>query len=510
MKAEAIAEKLGQIQSLIESGDVVTANVLISKISYRNLQREQKLLLANFCRRSGQPEKALIILRPTVRPAEKKRVDATDSELLEYAVSLTYLGAVKEAAALYSQVKNKSLAEYSLYPAFNHIKVWDYQLALPLLRDYVQKTEDLYKRSIGQINLIQGLLFCDKGEEAEAIFKGNNIESFLKKEGKSKLLSNYYELKAQYCFQVEDWKQANTWVEAASRLMKQNSSVEKLFVQKWKFLIDLYESENKRGKEHFMEPWLKLRAESVCAGHHETLRDLDFHFGLKFQNIDLLNYVFRGTPYESYKTKIQEKVSKSLKMQLTSLDPYVRPLFRDKLDPTFYKLKDQSPIVDPQAMFTSSGTKVATNLVTLFACLNEDFYKGASTYKIFETVYEGEFFNPTSSPLKIRQLMHRLREFLEQNQRHFKVGNNENIYELVPIAASCGIQCASTEGSTARQVDFIEQIATHFGTEAFKAGTLSEKANIPLRTVTSKLKDAVESGQISKIGAGPNTQYKKV
>jgi hypothetical protein len=65
-------------------------------------------------------------------------------------------------------------------------------------------------------------------------------------------------------------------------------------------------------------------------------------------------------------------------------------------------------LIDPRRSFEFSARHPL--LVRLLESLATDLYRPHRLPHLFSNLYPGEFFNPHSAPLKIHQLIHRLRQ----------------------------------------------------------------------------------------------------
>ncbi len=493
------------IQTLIEAGSIAEAQSELMLNESKFTLREQKLMLAHFYKRARLPDRSILLLRPYVRSSSKNPIKATDGEKLEYASALTLLDATKEARKLLDTVSVKTLDDYLLFTAFNCIREWDYLSAIEPLEKYISQISDSYKKAIGTINLLQSYISCAKLDLAKQLIDEGSLEKFLVDKSKLRLLGNFYELTAQLYFQKKDWDLAESALKSAQKFSLNNKSVDDLFVNKWKLLVDMHRGD---GEGNFKDRWLEMRSKAYALAHFETVRDLDFHYALCSRSDDILSYVYWGTPYEGFREKLRNSYRDKHSKELHIEDSCQRPIFkeREKLDFNFTASK--------VPRFDSAQIKEQAHLIKdslelkLFDVLNADFYKEASAYFIFEKVYEDEFFNPNSSPAKIRQVVYRLKDTLKQMGAPITVSFEERGYLLVPSDSDCVIIDSKSRNSYTRHHDLLEKIKKVFANEAFKAKDLIAVVEISARSVANALKDMLEDGELEKMGSGPNTSYR--
>ena len=95
---------LEKIEELTRLGKLHEARHCLLELKSKRMERALRQPLAALAMRLNLPAVALIILRPVVKPSERKMSDATGIEKLEYAVALSELGAVTEAHKFFNEV----------------------------------------------------------------------------------------------------------------------------------------------------------------------------------------------------------------------------------------------------------------------------------------------------------------------------------------------------------------------------------------------------------------------
>lgn len=502
------AELAASVKGLIESGAIAEAQRLLQTTKDQNPTREQKLELAHLYRRARLPDRAVMLLRPFVRPSSKKTYVASDQEKLAYAAALTLLDSTKECHKLLQTVENQNLSEFLLFQAFNLIREWDYAGATRSLEAYIQQEEDEYKKAIGSINLLQCYLFCEALDRAQQLIESKTVESFLIQQSKFRLLGNFYELSAQFHFQKQNWELAEQALAKAQKYSQQNKSVDELFVNKWKLLVDMQKGAD---RQDIKVRWLDMRQKAYALAHFETARDLDYHYSLSVKDEDILRHVYWGTPFNSYREKILKTFASRHSSELPIGNGYARPVFVNHEQLPFFLNTSEMPLFDLDTFNGDARFSRESLLKKLFASLNADFYKVASPYFIFESVYEDEFFNPESSPLKVRQLVFRAKELLKESDAPVSIHFGERGYWLEPLAADCVMIAAHGQLSGgSRHENILSVIRAKFSGETFKTKELLEEVSISQRALADVLKEIIEDGNLEKIGSGPKTTYRLV
>lgn len=498
-RSSNLDDQLKKIRVLIENGQVQDAVTCLDGLNYKQLRRNEVLVVARLYRRAAQFLKTIELLRPMVRPPSKQIIQATDEERLEYAVALTGLGSVIEASRLMSEVENKELGLYSLYTAFNSIKQWNYLEAIQPLEKYLEIEADFYAQSVAKVNLLQAYLYCGKLEMAVKLIEDKPWQMDLVNKKKLRLLGNLEELKAQYFFQVKHWSDALDCLARASSYLEK-SEIEKLFVQKWQFLVQLF---SKGPDAQSQDSWMRLRIYAQGLGHQETVRDLDYHYGYKTQHLKILRYVYWGTPFLSYKNLINQKMMSEFSIDLSREETFYRPLEGKKLAPLF-----EADSILPITVHETRVSKSAL-LQKLFSYLNSDFYRGMSVYAIHDAVYTGEYFNPLSSPEKVRQGIHRLRDCFRDLKAPIEIDFQNNHYRIYSLNDEpVGIVSYRKNFLDQQIPAIVSKIRECYPCENFKLKDLSIRLNIPSRTLSTQIKKAIEGDFVEKLSSGPNAQYK--
>ncbi len=498
-RSSSVDDELKSVRELIENGQIQNAVRDLDNLDSKRLRRSELLTAARLYRRAAQFLKTIELLRPLVRPTSKLADQANDEEKLEYAVALTGLGSVIEARELLSEVENKELSLYFLYTAFNCIKQWNYAEAIDPLEKYLGREKDFYAQSVAKVNLLQAYLYCGRRELAVTFIDDKNWQAELAKKKKHRLLGNLEELKAQYFFQTKKWPEALECLEQAHSYLEK-SEMEKLFVQKWQFLVKLF---SHGADAQSQGQWMKLRLHAQGLGHQETVRDLDYHYGYKTRQLNILKYVYWGTPFLSYKALLNQKLISEFSMDLTQEDSFYRPLEAKNEAPAF---DEQSPL--PLTLHESNISR-SPLLQKLFAYLNSDFYRGMSVYAIHDAIYTGEYFNPLSSPERVRQGIHRLRDCFRDLKAPIEIDLQNNHYRLHSLnEAPVGIVSYRKNSPDQSAPAIVAKIRECYAHEIFKLKDLSERLNMPSRTLSTQVKKAIEEGFILKISSGPQAQYK--
>ena len=106
----------------------------------RKISRKERLVVARLSRIADDVLLSLSILRPIVRPLEKRGALAPDdAEKLEYARCLVEFGASHEGRSLLQTIDLDSNPEAVLTYTYLHTRAWDWVTPLPLLKKLAAK-----------------------------------------------------------------------------------------------------------------------------------------------------------------------------------------------------------------------------------------------------------------------------------------------------------------------------------------------------------------------------------
>ncbi len=508
-ESKGLDELEKRIRSAIEEGALAKAVETLDSLNFKTTTRGDLLKAAHYYRRCGRADRAISILRPYVRPSHKNLYKTRDAEKIEYAASLTGLGAVQESQKLLSTIGVSSNSDLQLFQAFNMIKQWNYSAAIPFLESFLEQESSSYRLSVGRVNLLQSYIFCDRMKEAKIIIEDLEWQRALASEGKFRLLGNLEELKAQYYFECREWDLAKKCLDQAKGYLKEDGGIEFFFIQKWNFIVSLYENRHQSSGDDYKQNWKKMRAKAWELKHFETVREFDYHYAICSQNESLLQYVYWGTPFRSYKEKILSDFRKLHKSDFDVGADFERLIGAGESSEFLQVPDDAVRLIETGVQLKGSASASVSPLIqTLFSSLNSDFYIGQTLYSIFEHVYPDEFFNLESSPEKIRQIVFRLRDHLGMVGCALSVNHEQGRYSLVSGAASTVVVCG--QKNFAVEPIVLASIRRHFGGDEFRIEELASKLDISSRSVSNKIKEAVDLGYLQKIGAGPKTRYRLI
>ena len=487
-KAEECLNLIQSLESRIRKGLISSVQKELQDLNIREVPREHVISLANLARRVGLTNKTLSFLNKIVRPENTLQTPATHKEKAEYAVALQKMGAIKEAMDLLKEVDKSIFPEQLLYTSFCLFAQWDYKEALPLLREFVESDElSEYMRTVGRVNLAAALVIAKENDEAEkllALLEKHAVENEL-----NFLYGNIMELSAQLSVNRNDMNKARGYLDNALRQFKDFDSPDSLFVHKWLAIVECLEKDKVTDNLH------RIIEKASSYGHWETLRHCDLIIATLTGHRDQLEKVYFGTPHTAYRQKILDEVR-------TPWEPPDHYIYKDKFKNTprafDLELGDEQDL----SLNLPNGQLIHQLLILLFS----DLYKPTSLGRLHSYLFDGEYFNPFTSPDRIYQLMKRLKIWLGENQVPVEVHSSSGGY-LPQLTKPYGILIPKDPLPYQATGLGVRKLGRLVGQE-FSGKQAREKSGVKLSSMNRLLNAAMEEGLIEKLGNGPKTRYK--
>lgn len=230
-------QHLNEIDELVKKGKKSEVLPLIIELVSKNPPLEIKPKIARLANRSGLPHLALKILFRHVREVKLSRGQSLSEAKAVYAQSLLNIGAFQEAEIMLNSITN--MPEVSLQKAFVCFAQWDYQAAIPHLRNYLKiKNLPRYQKLVGQVNFIAALVSV--GEFKKALNQADQTEKLLIEDKAQLLLGNINELKAQIFIFLKDYQQAMRSIVKSSEYLQTFPGRYSLYTRKWTAVINFH------------------------------------------------------------------------------------------------------------------------------------------------------------------------------------------------------------------------------------------------------------------------------
>jgi hypothetical protein len=494
------------IDGLIRQGSHTEANSELNRLLLTKFRRTEAAPIAALARRLSRSEIGVKLLNQYVRPSAKKMTQATDEEKAEYAACLIRIGVLSEAQELLNQVSIKQVPRSLLFRAFGHMALWNYDKSSKALTEFLSLPNlEPYDVLIAKVNLAVGFAF-DGDHERGAPLVTELIE-ITKTTGNNLLLSNALELRAHLEILKRNWLTAERTLVEAAHVLKSPDTYDAFLVRK---KIATLEILKKPGDEKAIEYINSIKTEAISRRFWESARECDFYLALALKDKSLGCYLYFGTPYPYYRSKILRELG-FIKNDLKS-------------DYSF-KLGVNAPavVIDRQSGENSISKKYLKPgqvQQRLFSVLTEDFYKPKRLHELFESVFHNEYYNPNSSLVKMHQACKRLRSFFKAARLPLLLDEKNGFFKLnAQSGKGAQILCASSKAFVVKvdlnsKTDFtkmqraILKIKTSSGESPIYKRDIQKWFRISARSASYMIKTLLNLNLLTKHGSGPATYYK--
>ena len=395
-------QRLALIDDLVKKGKKAEVLTQISDLVEKNLPLEMKPKIARLANRSGHAQLALKILFRSVRDENSGSPKTTSEAKSVYAQSLLNIGALHEADVLLSSISD--LPEIALQKAFVCFAKWDYQSAIPHLKRYMEIRQlSRYQKFVGQVNYIAALVSV--GEFKKALVLVDKIESSLIQDKAHLLLGNINELKAQIFIFLKDYQRALQAIDQSSEYLQAFPGRYSLYTRKWTAVIKFHTDKNSL---QLYSELKQICKEAYAIQDWETVRDCEFHIAVLLDRKNTMDQIYLGSPYAGFRKRLRDLYS--LKAPKSKSQKYFIGDFNLDSAKTFIDL------TKGQQTFMFSAAELRFLQVLL-----KDLFRPPRIGEIFAGLFPKEYFDPFSSPQRIKNVMHRLNKNLLKMQSNVQV-----------------------------------------------------------------------------------------
>ncbi|MCB0386040.1 MAG: hypothetical protein KDD43_11660 [Bdellovibrionales bacterium] len=455
--------------------------------------RQYRLPLANLARRNNLPLMSIRLLNPIVRSERELDLPASNQELAEYASSLLYIGAGKEAEELLSSLDPSHIPRVLLYRSFSCFGRWEYDRAIPLLTEYIQREPDPYLNTVGEINLA-----------AAKVFLGHDDVEILLKDLRRKtqdreywlLHGNSLELSALMTLSNRQYRDTKKFLNQAAVVLEKSQSLNDLFVRKWRAILGLHQAPDSKDAAKQVQ---KIKAEGAKYQNWETVRDCEFHLAVETRNQGLFGRVYFGTPYPAYRQTMKDKIPKQWKIS----DEY---LLSSTTEAAPHLVLDLKLGTEKSGRFELKPGQLLHRALVL---LIEDFYHPKRVGTLHSELFPDSYFNPVSSPNRIYQVVSRLRQWADESKVPLSI-KEDNGYYWAMVRAGLGVLIRE-EKTLASEVSPNQTLVDRLyaeGAEDFSARQACECLGLSRSSFNRFAKWAIDEGILEKRGQSSSTHYR--
>lgn len=451
-------------------------------ISVRLVPRQSRLPLANLARRTNLTEIGLRLLSPIVGVSRNSSVEPTPAELAEYAMLLNKIGSTREALSRLAGLDIKSVPEAALYRAFCFLSQWNYESARIELQSYIaQPGLGTYQQSVAQLNLAAVEIFLQDLKSAEDRIRTQVI--LAEQNGYRRSLANAWHLHAQIAIHRQDHSAAIDHLERARHYINLDGTSESLFIEKWRVVALLLSERNP-------EPLREFKQLATKFAYWEGARDVDYHLAKFFDDRELLEFLYSGTPFEPYRQKLLNA------FPFTPGSTYVLGERGPELDLELAKISgEQEPIFKP-------GQKTHQLLNLLLS----DFYRPQPVGSIHSNLFPDEHFNIYSSPNRVYQLVIRARRTLADAGIGLSLTRVNGGYHF--RIQGLKIRLKNRRGALTVDDVIRAKLNDAFAERPFTSGEARLRLAMSAAHFSRMVTRATHEGWLQKSGAGRKTKYR--
>jgi hypothetical protein len=379
--------KKGQRQLVLERLSFCVKNTKIP--------REQLARFAQIASRNNAHLTTLKILASEILQMQESRKVTLNSIINTYANALQFIGAIPEAKKILTY--GDESPEKILTKSFILFSEWKYEQAVPLLKKYIRSTQiTSYQRLVGYINLLASYSTLSELAKAQDLIE--LVEPLFAEHPTANILKgNFNEIKAQIYLLAKKASLASESLTLARALLEPYGGRYLLFVEKWEALW-IAEKDPALGIDELK----KVRKKAVDLNSFETIRDCDFHRARLMKNQAAIERILMATPTNAYRNKnikahnMPFKAGAFFSCQLQDLLLPAGPV-DFAFEEILLKLNRTERIV-AQTVFN-------------------DLYRSPRLGTLFSSLYPDEYFDPYTSPSRVRNAVKRL----NQSLAHLKV-----------------------------------------------------------------------------------------
>jgi tetratricopeptide (TPR) repeat protein len=431
---------------------------------------------------------ALRVLHPLMQKEREGLGKATPEALNIYATALMWIGSLEEAQKCLDQIR--ALPDALLTKAFIDFAKWDYQNAIPTLLTYInsRKISD-YQKLVGKINLLAAYICVGAFGQARAVLE--ELQPTLSENPDYKILyGNSLELQSQIYIYESKFEKASVSLEKSEEVTKDQPGRYLLYVNKWKSILQLSQRPNDSAAQVVIE---QVKKEALDLQSWETVRDCDFQMARITGNTELLHRTLAGTPYKGYHKMVQSLYGISLP------DHHQLTFCPGEISRTPVTVSFDTERIPANSFLTSTNW-------ALLQLMTKDIYRPPRMGVVFAALYSQEYFNPFTSPQRVRNSVFRFNSWAEKRALEFRIEIRQGGFFLNGPAGH-GISCRPRRRALPGWQMQLKEFNEKNESKSFTSTMLADHLNMTRRNASSLIKKALNSRVIQKLGRGKNSRY---
>jgi len=485
----ATHDTLEALDLAIRAGHGAEAIARLSGLTSGKPPRAHAAELARAAWRVGLADVGLRLLSPLVRPAQRRPVTATAVERAEYSACLVKAGAIADGERILAGLDAEALPRVHLYRAFARVARWDYAGSIPFLQQYLgAKGLPSYDRLVGRVNLAAAYVLERRHLAAEHLLRELLHTSSVQR--LQLALGRVLELSAENFLFQRRWDRAKAFVDRAHRTLEGTEGIDLFITEKTAAVTDFLSKPGPRALESLRS--VRKRAEE--RHHWESVRDCDRALAIGTRDEALLSRVYFGTPYDSFRRWL-----------LLDCPRYQPPRVYD-----WRCGRKGGPVLDMalgKVDARRAGLQPGELLHRLISTLASDFYRPFSTAALHSALYPDEIYNPESSPVRVRQAMKRLRQWLQSKRFPLQIDEEEGRYRLAGDGP-CTVRLTPQTQPADRRTLLLLRLRDTWPDSVFSAAEAGRLLGASARTALRLIDAAVAEGRIERVREWRSTRYR--
>lgn len=476
------------LDALTKQGQRLQVLKELARILKSSPSRALRPQLARIANRNHAYVLALRILHPIIRADREKTADAGAEALNIYATSLMWIGALEEAEECLHRIHGSTDA--LLTEAFVHFAKWDYEKSVPLLLRYMTSpTTSPYQKLVGQINLLAAAIAVGNLKQAKEVFEPLGDE-LMKNPNYKLLYGNSLELRAQIAILENSYDTALTFLDESERCLADQPGRYLLYVNKWRSLARIGLSPRDQVAH---EALLKVKADATELKNWETIRDCDFHLARLNNDQELMQRILLGTPYAGYRNRVES---------LFGITVHDRKHL--EYSPSEATRKPERIGLDLNRITENSF--LASTSWPLIQVMTKDIYRPPRMGVVFSGLYGKEYFDPNTSPQRVRNSVFRFNDWAQQSACEFRIRIDGGDFQFTG-PKELGIVATRRERPLEGWQAALKVFKNQNDSRSFTTADVAKVLGISPRGVLPILQKALASKKIQKVGSGKNSRY---
>lgn len=482
-----IQEKIKALNEQTKLGHRIEVLSELKKINKNQADLETLVECADLALRNNDFNLSLKFLYSQMRENTDEFI-YNEKLLTTYATALIGVGANTEAKIILQKIKNTPSSLLS--HAFLLFSEWDYTTSVPLILKYMKQQTDPYKKIVGQINLVAAYIGSGEMDKGEQELRRMRKELIAFPEAKI-LLGNSWEIQSQLDIYKGNYQQALKSLQTSANILGDNLNRYLLYVNKWQAVANLSMTPNAPAA---IENLHKIKQQAFQIRNWETVRDCDFHLARLTNNESLLYRILCGTPYRGYRSRIDKLYNLNIKSDKSFI---YCPMAQD--------IESKTIDLDLQELPTSIRNKSTAK--SLLKILTSDIYKPPRVGVVFHALYPTEYFNPFTSPSRVRNSILRFNNQMQDTNKDFQIKIIKGDVQLIS-KSNKSIKVPVFNNTKNQNFNLIISFRRSWGGGYFKTSDFSQFHDISKSSALKLIHFYLNKKWLVKNDQGKNTYYR--